>query len=1405
MRIAVLGSLQVDEGRTTLSPRDRVVLLALASRPGAEVSVDTLAEALWGEDLPDTWHKVVQGCIVRLRKALGAEAIQTAGHGYRLRVHRDDMDHVHFEDLLGRARRLLTDGEPDRALFVTGRARELWRGEPFDELRDWDPGRVESERLLELWRDAEDLHAESLLRAGRHEDVLAEAPRLVVEQPMREHRWALLALAQYRAGRQADALATLHRARHMLVNELGLDPGGELTDLEAAVLRQDPDLESSTRAAAPSGACPYPGLVPYDIDDAEGFFGREAEIASCLARLDAHGVLTVLGPSGSGKSSLARAGVGAALRRDGRRVHVVTPGSRPSHTLTGLDLRTSDALVVDQCEEALALDPTSPERAAFFHRLVGFAESGRGLLVVSMRADRLGDLSAHPEFARLVETGLLLLGPMSEDDLRRAIEGPAAQAGLRIEPGLVDLLLHEVAGEPAALPLVSHVLRRTWEHREGSTLTVAGYAATGGVREAVSQSAEAVFRRLDPGQRSMLRDLMLRLVSPDEGGAPVPTRIPRRAVSGDEEHERLVEVLLDARLVASDGDTVEVAHESLAVAWPRLRSWLDEDVEGLRTMRHVAVAAQSWDELDRPDSELYRGARQARAAEWRARARPSLTPEERDFLDASAALAEKEERATQEQVRRERRLNQRLRLGLGAVAALLAVALVAGVVALTARDRAERQALVADARRLGAEALRSEQVDTALLLAAAGVGLDDAPETRSNLLATLDRAHALAASTRASGRVLSTAVNPVSGDVATMSPEGSGFELFDGSTLRHLPVADKVLGGSVHARPDGSGYVVSVLADLVDDGEAPLVLLDRAGARAAVQPGGYPPRYHSKDAASFPHNRSYVGFSADGRWLAASLIQITEEEPTGTFLWDLRSPSRPLSRLSLGVEGSAPTLSPDGRRLYSADYRGGFAPGGGRLVVTDLPGGRTSRALTPAQLGVGRIDDVLALSPDGRTLAVGAGAETVLMDTGTLTVRTRLTGRGEVHALAFSRDGTRLATTGDRLVVWDLTEDEPTPLLSQEGAADDPGFSPDGRTVHTGSFPGLVQTWDLEGSRRFLRTAPAGARLGWSEPLVRFSPDLRRVAYTRVGPEFRVRDVASGALGPAVAPDMLQASVNDLAWHPGGTILNVTSGAPVVGTWDAVTGRRLVQRPLGPPGSTEGAYIAWFSTDGTRLLVGTDAGRLHVLDARTLEAVRAPIQVHRSAGGEPLARTIDTFRPSGDGHTAWLPDVVVDYVAGTVRPVPDLGVPVLGMHPSPDGARVLVDAGRSGVGIIDARTLRWVSRPNPADAELASDSTAWSVDGTLVASVGAGRLTHWDGLTGARLGTVTVDDPDGAVAFSADDRLLHFAGSSGSLLTWDLSPASWRAAACRLAGRDLTEAEWRTYLPDRPYRRTCST
>lgn len=1411
MRVGVLGPLEIDGVAASLGQRDRVVLQALAVRPGTPVSAETLSDALWGEAPPPSWQKVVQGCVVRLRKVLGAAVIETSPQGYRLVLHVDHLDHLHFERLVARARELLTLDEPERAGYLLGEALALWRGEPFVELADWDPGRIEAERLLELRHEAEDLSIEAQLLAGHHREALAPAQRLVREAPLRERRWGLLALALYQDGRQAEALQTIQQARRVLLDELGLDPGPGLVTLEQAILNQDPSLAVSAATAPPSAECPYLGLVAYGVADAPTFFGRERETADCLRRLDEAGVLAVVGPSGSGKSSVVRAGVAAALERDGLRVNVVTPGSRPMAALSTVPDRAGTLLVVDQCEEALALDDASPERAEFFAALVAFAQ--RHPLVVTLRADRFGELSPYPDFARLVERGLYLVGPMAEPDLRQAIEGPAAQAGLRLEPGLVDLIVREVVGEPAALPLMSHVLRQTWRHREGGTLTVAGYAATGGVRGAVAQSAEAVFKSLDPQRRAMLRDLMLRLVAQDEGGDPVCTRVSRRSVTGDEEHRELVERLLSARLLASDDETVEIAHESLAVEWPRLRSWLDEDVDGLRIMRHLAVAAESWDELGRPDSELYRGVRQARAAEWHARAQATLTDTERDFLHYSEALAEKEQRATEAQVRRERRLNQRLRLGLGAVAALLAVAIVAGSLAFTAAYRADQQAVAAadqaraaDARRLGAEALRSGDLDRSLLLAAAGVSLDDSVDTRTNLLATLDRAPALAGSGRSAGRIFHLAVNAATDHVAVMAADGVGLELYDGPTLRRVSLPEKLVGGSVVARPDGEGYAVTISADLVEGGvEPPVLLLDRTGTRSAVQLGGIPPERHVLDEG-FPR-RWYLGYSPTSRWFTASLIHMqgVAVEPTLTYIWDLQSPRRPRAVLELGLEGSAPTLSPDGRTLYSAHYDGGFSSGGGRLLVTDVPSGRTRRVVTATDLAVRQVDDVLAQSPDGRTLAVGAGVEVVLVDTASLTPRAHLAGQGGIQALAFSPDGTHLAAGGDRLTVWDVSEDQPVEALSHDGEADDPAFSRDGKTLYTKTLAGLVQAWDLAGERRFLRARP-GDHLDWtSDRFGRISPDQRKVAYVANTPKFVVRDVATGKLGPVVEPPMAQARWIDLAWHPDSRVLTIVTGDPVVRTWDSTTGRQLAEHRLAPPPSTEVAAFAWFSLDGRHLLVGTSAGRLHVLDARTLAPTRDPIQVYEKEEGEPEPRALELFKPGGDRRTVWISDAVVDYVAGTVRPLPDLGFPVVDVAPSPEGKRMIVDTGPTGVGLLDATSLQWVSRPSAAQAGLVGGYfTTWSDDGSLVASANEGRLSYWDGRTGAHLGTAAVSGA-GDPGFSKDNKRLLFAGDDGSVLIWDLDPRSWVAAACRLAGRPLTEREWRTYLPDRPFQPVCQS
>jgi WD40 repeat protein len=367
---------------------------------------------------------------------------------------------------------------------------------------------------------------------------------------------------------------------------------------------------------------------------------------------------------------------------------------------------------------------------------------------------------------------------------------------------------------------------------------------------------------------------------------------------------------------------------------------------------------------------------------------------------------------------------------------------------------------------------------------------------------------------------------------------------------------------------------------------------------------------------------------------------------------------------------------------------------------------------------------------------------------------------------------------------------------------DHPSFSRDGRTLYTRTYAGLIQEWDLAGDRRFL-AAMAGDPLGWDEPGARISPDGRKIGYVELKPEFRVRDVATGRLGPVVPGGMAQARYLDIAWHPDSRTLNITSGDPLVRIWDSATGKPIAERRLSPPPSTEGASIAYFSVDGKYLLVGTTKGRLHVLDAHTLAAARDPIQVYEQKANTQEIQEISNFSPSGDRRTVYLADRIVDYVAGTVRPMPKLGFDINAVFASPDGKRVLVDTGATGVGLLDAKTLHWISRPDASHAGLVGWYGEFSKDGSQFASTNESRLSVWNGRTGSYLGTVAVDY-DGFPAFSNDNKRLTFAGINGSVLTWNLDHRLWIAAACRLAGRALTEQEWRNYLPNRPFVRLCA-
>jgi WD40 repeat protein/DNA-binding SARP family transcriptional activator len=1095
MRIDVLGPLAVDGETGAVGPRDRVVLAALVTKLGEALSAEQLADALWGDDPPASWPKVVQGCIARLRRVLGREAIETVPHGYRLAVSPSEVDAVRFERAVVRVQELLALREPDRAAYVADEALTLWRGRPLAELERWEPGRLDAIRLEELRRDAEELRLDALLQAGRYAEVLGEAQARVAEAPLRERRWALLALAQYQAGRQGDALATLRRARASLAERLGLDPGPELVALEERMLRHDPMLATAGALPEVSPVCPYLGLVPYGEEDADRFFGRGREVTACLERLGRTGVVVVVGPSGSGKSSLVRAGISATLRRDARRVTVITPGPRPMDALTTLPgAGVAPVLVVDQCEEAITLCDDSAEQLRFFAALAEHAT--RAPLVVALRADRLGEVAAFPSFAGLVERGFHLLTPMTAPDLRAAIEGPARQAGLLLEAGLVDLLVRDVEGEPGALPLLSHALRQTWLAREGRTLTVAGYHASGGIRGAVAQTAEEVYEAASVEQRPLLRDLLLRLVVPSAEGEPVRSRVPRRMVATDEAHDRIIELLVRARLVTSDEDAIELAHEALTRAWPRLRTWLDDDVEGQRILRHLATAADSWDAMGRPDSELYRGVRLTRAVDWRDRTRPDLTATERAFLAASEARADAEDAAA----RRRRRTLVGVLGGAVVVATVLgSFAVVQAGLATTERDRAlaaeaaaddgaqraETSAALAAARELAAAAVSVREEDPELSVLLALQALEVAPDDDLPL-ETVAALHEAVRTMRAV-QVLPwdrdgedppgdefDAIMSADGTLVVVSDGTARLEVRDGAGRPAWSVADGTSDGRFvhpHFSPDGALLAVAFRrADAADAGDA-----EDAGDAAD---GGVPVGIHLYEAATgrlravlpppsgcpgawLPRGRA---FTPDGTALLRVVGGASGDDPDGC--------QDRLEVVELGsgevTEQADLTLGDPWMPVWAG------ADTVGRLLITDFsaPGPMLRTRLVDRSSGETTFEReafVGYLSPDGSVLALSEGSAAsrgvALVDPATGELRHELVGHGaEIADVLFSEDGGTVYTAGvdGTARVWDAASGaQQLTLTGARAGLNRLSLANEGAWLVGAGRDATLRTWDL--------------------------------------------------------------------------------------------------------------------------------------------------------------------------------------------------------------------------------------------------------------------------------------------------------------------------------------------------------
>jgi DNA-binding SARP family transcriptional activator/WD40 repeat protein len=1408
MDVRLLGPVEASvDGRVVAvgAGKPRALLAILSLHAGSTVSSERLIDGLWGDRPPATAGKLVQLHVSQLRKAFDAAGdggkIVTRGKGYELRLRPDDLDVSRFE-------RLMAGGRPREALA-------LWRGPPLDDVAGEPFAAAEVRRLEELRLSAVELAIDRDLAAGRHRDVVGELERLVIEEPLRERLHEQRMLALYGSGRQAEALEAYRQARTALAEHAGVEPGPELRRLQEAMLRQDPSLELAARRLGratsrleaarpalraaeadvagdvyelqaarervlrPSGgviACPFKGLAPFDVDDAELFFGRERLVADLIARLTGARLTGIVGPSGSGKSSALRAGLLAALAAG------VLPGSegwgrallRPGdHPMAALERAVSQVaangrlvVAVDQFEELFTACPDEYERTAFADALTTYVRDRRGTVVlVAVRADFYGRCTEYPELSRLLGASHVLVGPMRRDELRRAIELPARHAGLEVEPELVDALLADVEGEPGGLPLLSTALVELWQHRDGRRLPTAAYEHAGGVRGAVARLAERAYERLDPERRRLARGILLRLAGESDGGAVVRRRVPLDELDGEGVSEVLA-VLAHDRLVTIGEGEVEVAHEALLREWPRLRGWLDEDREGRRVHRRLSESARAWSDGGRDRGDLYRGARLASALEWWADHAPELNATEEEFLAAGRAAAD--------------RARRRLRLAFAGAVALLVLVTGAVVVALDQRGRAQEQARLAEAQALGARAQSEPRLDRSLLLARQAVALDDAPAGRDSLLDVLRRSPAAIGVMQQDGGVTTLALHPDGRTLALGDDDGTVM-LLDTVTRRQI--------GRPHQTTLMDGARVTSLAFSPDGTRLASAAWEPGGAIIDLYDGHTGSRV--RQVAHLPTAaEASVHFSPDSRVLAAQDPDADRVE-SDVPRWDARTgagPSLPQSAAVLG--GSSIVLG----FLGSAARLVTFSEQEGATAIRDSATLRTLRRFTTS-------GSTAALSPAGGLVAYGAWDGSVrLLDLRTGRLRTARGGHeAPVVAMRFSRDGARLATVGrdERLIVWDPVRAIAVERLeaSGTGLVQAVELGSGSRTAYSAGRDGTVIVWDVAGTRRWERPFAAHATPWVSRPL----------ATGASGSHFAVIDArgfvslfASDSLRPTgrIRPSRYQ--VTGAAISRDGRTVATTTSSLTLGAlefWDARTRRR-----LGPPQPQmpHPALVLAFSQDGRWLAVGGLGGLVKLWDVRRREEV-----------GSAVINAADVaFSPDGTMLAAPLLDGVDGLRVVSVPSLDEIAtvkLPVGTVVRFAADGRSLIYGDRNGrLWTVDTRT--WTPRGRPLDAGAPILTADLSPDGRLLATTstdGTGRL--WDVASrrpiGAALSSRTAD-PIGAAFIRGGTHLAVMHAREG--VVWDVRPASWSRHACTVAGRALTRSEWANALPQHEYAPACS-
>lgn len=846
-----------------------------------------------------------------------------------------------------------------------------------------------------------------------------------------------------------------------------------------------PDLVAISRPPSP-----YRGLAAFRAADANNFFGRETTTARLLDEVNRKSLLAVVGPSGSGKSSVVFAGLVPALPSKGWLVIDFRPGRAPFATLAAALLphlepaltevdwleetgklaaaleegmvvladvldrilaRANAAcvlLIADQFEKLYTLGDDVPRQHRFLDTLLALLADQRSspfTLCLTLRADFMGQALAYRPFADRLQDHDLKLGPMNRDELRAAIEQPAQRLRVTFEPGLVDRILDDVGQEPGNLPLLEFALTLLWERQRLGLMTHEAYQAIGQVQGALANHAEAVFEQLNADEQDAARYIFVQLVQP---GTADTSRLATRKEMGDE-NWRLVQQLADKRLLTTGGDehgreTVEVAHEALIQHWEQLQTWMDEDRRFRQWQERLRAAIVVWQASGQDEGALLRGAPLAEAEAWREEKGERLTHHERAYIEAGVAAREAQARAE------EARLQKELAL--------------ARAVAEAERARAEEQQARAEEQASTSQGLRRRSIVALIvaavaLLATAGALYFWTQAEQGRRLAEIREwtARSLEIMERDPGQGLLLAYRAARGTLAEGEPlAGESYRALH-TALTHpgrpLVILEGHLGpvSSATFSPDGGRIVTAG-----DDGTARL--WDGNGQPLAVLEG------HAGTVYS-------AAFSPDGTRI------VTAGTDEMARLWG--NDGRPLVVLEGHTDGVASaTFNPDGTRIVTAGY-----DGTARLWAGDGQ---------PLAVLEGHTDEVQSamFSNDGAHIITAGGDGTARLWESDGRLLAVLQGHsGVVQSATFSPDGTRIVTasTDGTARLWN-TNGQPLAILEHSYGLLSATFSPDGKRIITASTDGTARLWRDDGQP----LAVLEGHSGWVESAV-FSPDGMRI------------------------------------------------------------------------------------------------------------------------------------------------------------------------------------------------------------------------------------------------------------------------------------------------------------------------